>query len=172
VQPNPAPATAPPPAPSRQLSAQLHRLGPLVPLLVGGYALWKAYGLGLGELTNPGPGLWPFGVSLLVVAVCLVLLVIDNPDDYESWTVGTARIVGGLFSLGLFIVLFQALGFLIPAVLMLLLWLKLFGGESWRWAVPLAVGGALGLYLVFVTGLGVPFPEGVLLSSAAPTGLG
>ena len=168
---SPAPAPAASPTPSR-LASQLHRLGPLIPLLVGGYALWKAYGLGLGELTNPGPGLWPFGVSLLVVAVCLILLVIDDPDDYESWTLGTARIVGGLFSLGVFIVLFEALGFLIPAVLMLLLWLKLFGDESWRWAVPLAAGGALGLYLLFVTGLGVPFPEGVLLSSAAPVGLG
>ncbi len=159
-------------APSRRLTTQLHRLGPAVPLLVGGYALWKAYGLGLGELTTPGPGLWPFGVSLLVVAVCLVLLVIDDPDDYESWTLGTARIVGGLFSLGVFIVLFEALGFLLPAVLMLLLWLRLFGGESWRWAVPLALGGALGLYLIFVTGLGVPFPEEILLSSAAPVGVG
>jgi putative tricarboxylic transport membrane protein len=152
--------------------AQLHRIGPVVPLLLGLYALFKAYGLGLGELTNPGPGLWPFMVAILITVVSAILLVIDDPDDYEAWTRGTAFIVGGLVSLGVFIALFKVLGFLIPAVLMLLLWLKVFGEEPWRWAVPLAVGGAVGLHLVFVEALGVPFPEGPLLMVAPGSGAG
>lgn len=152
------------------LAAHAHRLGPVVPLLLGVYALVGSYGLSLGELTAPGPGLWPFMVALLVTGCSAILLVIDDPDDYEAWTRGTATIVGGLVSLGLFIVLFQLIGFLIPAVLMLLLWLKLFAEEPWKWAVPLAFGGALALYLVFVTALGVPFPDGILLSLAEPAG--
>jgi putative tricarboxylic transport membrane protein len=143
---------------------RVHRLGPLVPLLLGLYALKASYELSLGELTSPGPGLWPFIVSLLITLTGVVLLVVDDPTDYERWTRGTAYIVGGLVSLGLFIVLFQVLGFLVPAVLMLLLWLKVFGEEPWRWAVPLAVGGAVLLHLVFVEALSVPFPRGSLLS--------
>jgi putative tricarboxylic transport membrane protein len=141
-----------------------HRLGPLIPLLLGLYALKAAYDLSLGELTNPGPGLWPFIVAFVITLTSAVLLVVDDPTDYESWTRGTAQIAGGLVSLGLFIVLFKALGFLVPAVLMLLLWLKVFGEEPWRWAVPLAVGGAVLLHLVFVEALAVPFPQGSLLS--------
>lgn len=146
-------------------TSQLHWLGPLVPLLLGLYALYTAYGLSLGELSSPGPGLWPFLVALVVVGTAAALLLIDDPADYESWTRGTASIVGGLVSLGIFILLFQAIGFLLPAVLMLLLWLRLFAQEPWKWAVPLAVGGAVGLHLIFVEALGVPFPEGVLIEA-------
>ncbi len=144
---------------------QLHWLGPLLPLLVGLYAMYEAYNLSLGELRNPGPGLWPFIVASVVVGTAAALLFIDHPDDYETWTRGTLTIIGGLVSLGIFILLFKAIGFLVPAVLMLLLWLRLFAQEPWKWALPLAFGGALGLYLVFVTALGVPFPEGVLVEA-------
>ena len=150
--------------PSRPALLSVHRLGPLVPLLLGLYALKASHELSLGEMTNPGPGLWPFLVAALITLTSAVLLVVDDPTDYERWTRGTAYIVGGLFSLGVFIVLFQAVGFLVPAVAMLLLWLKVFGEEPWRWAVPLAVGGAVLLHLVFVEALGVPFPQGSLLS--------
>lgn len=146
------------------------RLGPLVPLLLGAYAVVAARGLSLGELNAPGPGLWPFMVGLLVTVTSAVLLVVDDPADYEPWTRGTVIIVGGLVSLGVFILLFQALGFLVPAVLMLLLWLKVFAEEPWKWAIPLALGGALVLHLVFVEALGVPFPEGVVLGLASDAG--
>lgn len=155
---------------SRSLAAQVHRLGPLVPLLLGVYALVASYRLSLGELTSPGPGLWPFMVAILITVTSAILLVVDDPDDYEGWTRGTLTIVGGLVSLGVFVALFQAIGFLVPAVLMLLLWLKIFADEPWRWAVPLAFGGAVTLYLIFVELLGVPFPDGVLLSLAATAG--
>ena len=144
---------------------QLHWLGPLIPLLVGLYAMYEAYTLSLGELRNPGPGLWPFIVATVVVATAAILLFTDDPDDYETWTRGTLTIIGGLVSLGIFILLFEAIGFLIPAVLMLLLWLRLFAEEPWKLAVPLAFGGALVLYLVFETALGVPFPDGVLVDA-------
>ena len=143
-----------------------------MPLLLGAYAVYASYGLSLGRLNAPGPGLWPFIVALLVTVTSAALLVIDDPEDYEPWTRGTAVIVGGLVSLGIFIVLFQAIGFLIPAVLMLLVWLKIFAEEPWRWAVPLALGGALVLHLVFVEGFGVPFPSGPLLGLAESAGAG
>ena len=150
--------------PGRRRVGQLHRLGPLVLLVLGLYALVTAYQLSLGELTNPGPGLWPFMVALLITASAAALLIVDDPHDYDPWTRETARIAGGLVSLGVFIALFQLLGFFLPAVLMLLLWLKVFGEEPWRWAVPLAIGGAVAFHLVFVEALGVPFPQGPLLS--------
>lgn len=149
-----------------------HRLGPVVPLLLGLYGLLGAYRLSLGGLTDPGPGLWPFLVAFLITGTAAVLLIVDDPDDYEPWTRGTAGIAGGLVSLGLFIVLFEFVGFFVPAILLLLLWLKVFGEEPWRWAVPLAVGGAVLLHLVFVEALGVPFPQGVLLGLANPGGVG
>jgi putative tricarboxylic transport membrane protein len=145
------------------MSKHLYRLAPLVLLLFGLFAMLQARDLSLGELSAPGPGLWPFICASLLSLTALVLLVVDDPADYEPWTRGTAGIALGLLSLGIFIVLFQEIGFLIPAVLMLLVWLRLFAQEPWRWAVPLAVLGAVAFQLVFVEGLGVPFPDDIVL---------
>ncbi|SNR78728.1 tripartite tricarboxylate transporter TctB family protein [Blastococcus mobilis] len=138
----------------------LRRLAPVVLLVVGIAALSQARDMGLGELTAPGPGLWPFIVAGLLTATAAVLLVVDPAEDYEPWTAGTARIVAGLVGLALFIVLFQTLGFVVPTLLMLTAWLRFFGGESWRMALVLGVAGAIALHLIFVVALGVPFPAG------------
>ncbi|MDT0277407.1 tripartite tricarboxylate transporter TctB family protein [Blastococcus goldschmidtiae] len=145
------------------MSKHLYRIAPLVLLLFGVVAMLRARDLSLGQLDAPGPGLWPFIVAGLLTLTALVLLFIDDPADYEPWTRGTAGIALGLLSLGAFIVLFEKIGFLIPAVLMLLIWLRLFAREPWRWAVPLAVIGAVVFHLVFVEALGVPFPDDIVL---------
>ncbi|SNS50947.1 putative tricarboxylic transport membrane protein [Geodermatophilus pulveris] len=153
----PAPAPARPPRPVR---SQLRRVAPLLLLALGVGALLTARGMGLGELTAPGPGLWPAIVAALLTGTAAALLFLDPAEDYESWTVGTARIVAGLAGLALFVVLFDTIGFVVPAALLLFAWLRWLAGESWRMALVLAVAGALVLHLVFVVALGVPFPAG------------
>jgi putative tricarboxylic transport membrane protein len=148
------------------MSNQLHRLAPLALVILGVAALLGARGLGLGELRSPGPGLWPFMVALLLTGTAVLLLFIDDPDEYEPWTRGTLGIALGLVSLGVFILLFQTIGFAVSAVLMLLFWLRIFAKEPWRWAVPLAVLGALVFHLLFVEALAVPFPDGLLFAPA------
>jgi putative tricarboxylic transport membrane protein len=150
-------------APARLRILARHRCGPLVLLVLGIGALVASVDMSLGELTNPGPGLWPFVVSVLLTGVALVLLAVDDPDDYEGWSRRSVRIAVGLVSLGVFIVLFQAAGFLLAALLMLVFWLRFYGEEGWRWTIPLAIGGAVGLYLLFDRALGVPFPPDALL---------
>ena len=144
--------------------ARFHRAAPVLLLVLGAAALFGASGLGLGELTQPGPGLWPFLVAIVLTGAAAVLVFIDPVEDYEPWTVGTVRIIAGLVGLGIFILLFQAVGFLLPAFLMLALWLRFFGDESWPWSLGLAAAGAIVMYLLFVQALGVPFPSGPLES--------
>ncbi|TKJ29809.1 tripartite tricarboxylate transporter TctB family protein [Blastococcus sp. CCUG 61487] len=146
------------------MSKQLYRLAPLILLLFGIWAMVQANELSLGRFDAPGPGLWPFLCASLLTLTSAVLLFVDDPDDYEPFTRGTLGIVLGLISLGLFIVLFQEIGFVIPAFLMLVIWLRLFAREPWKWTLPLAVGGALGFYVIFVEALGVPFPDGILFA--------
>jgi putative tricarboxylic transport membrane protein len=156
--------TQPDPPDARSRTADhLHRVGPLTVLLLGLYGMWTAWGYGVGELRDPGPGLWPFLVSLVIAVTAGILAVIDHPSQYESWGRGSLRIFGGLVSLGAFIVLFEAFGFFLPGLAMLLIWLRFLGDETWKWTVPLAVVGAVVMYLIFDEALGVPFPDDVIV---------
>jgi putative tricarboxylic transport membrane protein len=147
---------------SRGARGPLHRIGPLLVLAVGVAALAGSVGLSLGTLTAPGPGLWPFVVALLLTGTALVLVVVDDPQDYEAFTRGSARIAGGIAGLAVFVGALEMVGFLLPAFLMLLLWLRVFGREPWRWALGLALAGSVGLYVLFDTVLGVRFPDDVV----------
>ena len=79
----PATSTGPerPTGQSRRL-ARSHRAAPALLLVLGAAALFGASGLGLGELTQPGPGLWPFIVAVLLTGVAAVLVFIDPVEDY------------------------------------------------------------------------------------------
>ena len=149
-----------------------HRLRRLVPLLLvaaGVSAVIGSWQLSLGELNSPGPGLWPLIVSIAVTIKAAVLALFPDPAVPEAWTRRTAGIAGGVGSLCVFVVLFQAVGFLVPAFLMLMLWLRAFGHEPWRWTIPLAVGGAVVLHVIFAGLLGVPFPDDIVVTTLTRT---
>lgn len=144
---------------------RLRRIVPLVLLVAGVSAVLGSWRLSLGELNNPGPGLWPFIVAIAVTITAAFLTLFPDSAVPEAWTRRTAGIAGGVGSLCVFVVLFESIGFLVPAFLMLLLWLRVFGQESWRWTIPLAVGGAAVLHLVFAGLLGVPFPDDIVVTA-------
>lgn len=154
---------AEPPGARSHTADHLHRVAPVSVLLVGLYGMWAAWGYGVGQLNDPGPGLWPFIVSLVISITAGILAVIDHPGQYESWGRGSLKIFGGLVSLGVFILMFEAIGFLLPALAMLLIWLRLLGDETWRWTLPLAVIGAVAMYMIFDVALGVPFPDDLIV---------
>lgn len=139
-----------------------YRLGAVTVLVFGVCAAIASYRLSLGSLSAPGSGLWPFLVSALMVFTGVVLIFEDTTDDYESWTRSSLRIAAAFAALGLFIVLFGLFSFLIPAFLMLLLWLRYLAMERWRMSIVLAAAGSIGLYVVFGVLLDVPFPEGLV----------
>lgn len=143
----------------------MYRLGSIVPLLLGVFGLCYSYFLlPLGRLTNPGPGLWPFIVSAFIVLASLILLVTDRDrEDYERFTARTRYVGLGIVSIGLFIVLFKQIGFIIPGFLTLVFWLRFLGKESWRMTLIVSVLVTIGFYLLFVTLLGIPLPEDILV---------
>ncbi|WP_256839871.1 tripartite tricarboxylate transporter TctB family protein [Ornithinimicrobium faecis] len=140
----------------------IHRVSGLVLLALGVFALTQSLALGVGELVRPGPGLWPLALSVVLCVLSVILVVIDSPDDYEPWSRRSVTVLLGVASLLAFVLVFETVGFVIAAFLMLVLWLRVFGGESWGWTVGLALVGAIGFQLLFVNALGVPFPDGIL----------
>jgi putative tricarboxylic transport membrane protein len=132
----------------------------LVVLALGLGAAWLSYGYGLGSRRRPGPGLWPFVVSVLIVVLAVVLLVVGRDlDDAEKFTrasllvlVGAATFVG----LGL---LLPTIGFEIPAVLLGIVWLRFLGGESWRSTIVISLATTAAFYLLFLYALKIPLPH-------------
>lgn len=141
----------------------MYRIGSIAPLLLGIACLFYSYSLSLGRITNPGPGLWPFTVSAVIVVASLVLLITERSEDYERFTGKTWLVVAGALSTGVFIYLFQWFGFIVPAFLTLVFWLRYLGKESWKMGFGLAALVTAVFYVLFAILLGIPLPESVLL---------
>lgn len=142
-------------------SRNAHRLAPLAILVLGAFGVVESLRLGLGTLTQPGPGLWPLLLAGFLSLAALVLLFLDDRRDYEKFAPRkVAMALVAVLSLIAYIYLFTYLGFLLASVLMLGVWLRVFGGESWLWTISLALVGGIGFYLLFGAALNVPLPKG------------
>ena len=74
-------------------------VGALVALALGLGGAVLAYGYGLGSLREPGPGLWPFLVSLVLVGLSVALLVVGRHlTDSEAFTRSSLQPAVGLLT--------------------------------------------------------------------------
>ena len=135
-------------------------VGALVALAVGLTGAVLAYGYGLGTLQRPGAGLWPFTVSMLIVALSLLLLVIGRRlQDSEKFTRASLLVLVGLATFVGLGVLLPVIGFEIPSLLLCVVWLRFLGGESWRSTAIVSVATVAAFYLLFLYGLRIPLPH-------------
>lgn len=132
----------------------------VVVLVFGLGAAQLAHGYGLGSLRRPGPGLWPFAVSILIVVLAVVLLVIGRTlDDAEKFTRASFLVLaGGATFIGLGL-LMPTIGFEIPAVALCIVWLRFLGGETWRSTIVIALCTTAAFYLLFLYGLRISLPH-------------
>ncbi|GAA3699452.1 tripartite tricarboxylate transporter TctB family protein [Nonomuraea antimicrobica] len=132
----------------------------VVALAVGVCGAIGSYALGLGRLTQPGPGLWPFAVSVVIVVLSAALVATGRGlTDSERFSRSSLLTAAGLVSLVLLAALLPLIGFEIPSLLLMFVWLRWLGGESWRSAVIVSVASVAAFYLLFVVLLQVPLPH-------------
>jgi hypothetical protein len=132
----------------------------VVVLVLGIGAAVLAYGYGLGSLRRPGPGLWPFAVSVLIALLAVLLLVIGRGlDDAEKFTRSSLLVLtGGATFVGLALLL-PTIGFEIPAILLGIVWLRFLGGETWRSTIVISVATTAAFYLLFLYALKIALPH-------------
>lgn len=136
------------------------RLGALACICLGVFGVQQALALGAGSLTEPGPGMWPLILAVAIVVLSCVLLVRGGHyQDTEAFTKGSLLPIAGGFSLLAFWILLPLVGFEIPAVLLVFVWLRFLGQESWRVSVVGSVATVVIFHLIFVGALGVPLPR-------------
>jgi len=139
-------------------------VGALVGLAIGVGAAVMAYGYGLGSLHQPGPGLWPFVVSVVIVVLSALLLVVGRGlDDSEKFTRSSVLAGIGAITFVAFGLLMPLIGFEIPAVLLCVVWLRFLGGESWRNTVVISLLTTAVFYFLFLYGLRIPLPHLIAL---------
>ncbi len=136
-----------------------HRIAPAILIILSVLAAAESVRLGLGELTEPGPGAWPL-ITSVAVTIMSVWLFATGVDRSEPAAVSdVARVAVAITAVAFFVAMFPLAGMPVPAFVLLVVWLRLFG-ESWRLAMITAALGVVGLQIVFVEFLGVPFPIG------------
>ena len=135
-------------------------VGAVVALVVGVGGATMAASYGLGSLQQPGPGLWPFAISVLIIGLSVLLLVVGRHlHDAEAFTRSSWQpVIGVLTFVGLGF-LMPVIGFEIPSLLMCAIWLKLLGGETWRSTVVVSVATVAAFYVLFLYGLRIPLPH-------------
>lgn len=134
-------------------------LGGIVPLVIGLVACIGAYELELGQLSKPGPGLWPFILAVMLVACSLILFIKDvRKDNYEKFTGKKKLVAYSIAAIAVFIVAFKTLG-MVPAVVGLLLFqLRIVGAETWKMTALVTAGMTVAVYVLFSLWLKIPFP--------------
>jgi len=135
-------------------------VGAVIGIAIGTTGAVLAWGYGLGSLSKPGPGMWPFIVSVLIAALSAVLLVVGRGlTDSEAFTRSSLLPVAGIVTFVAFGLLMPLVGFEIPALLLAVVWLKVLGGESWRNTAIISVVTVAAFYFLFLYGLRIPLPH-------------
>jgi len=135
----------------------ISQIGPILMLLAGlGFAIGAVATLDLGSMRRMGPGAFPFLVGALLAALALATLV-RNLTRPMSWArpdpVSVLAVAAGVAAFAFVTPLFGVL----PGVVLSVLATSAAVSEfRWPWKLALAVCVAAGVWLVFVTGLGIP----------------
>jgi hypothetical protein len=132
----------------------------LVTLALGVAGMVLALGYGLGSLTEPGPGLWPFAVAVAVTALSIAQIVFGREaQDTEQFTRSSALTGLGVLSLIGLAALLPVIGFEVPSLVLMVIWLRFLGGESWRLTAVISVVTVAAFYALFVLALSIPLPR-------------
>ena len=132
----------------------------LVTLALGVAGIVLTLGYGLGSLTQPGPGLWPFAVAVAVTALSLAQIAFGRDgQDTEKFTRSSALTALGVLTLVALAVLLPVIGFEVPSLVVMAIWLRFLGGESWRMTAVVSIVTVAAFYALFVTALSIPLPR-------------
>jgi putative tricarboxylic transport membrane protein len=131
-------------------------------------ALATSVGYSLIDALGPGPGFFPFWLSLIGLALTLVILVETvrsrETSDPNIWPDRHAAIQGGAVLVALVIgaALFEPLGFRLTMLAFITFLLWMLGARSPAGIAIVALAGSFGVFHVFLYWLKVPLPVGAL----------
>ncbi|MDV8148975.1 tripartite tricarboxylate transporter TctB family protein [Arthrobacter sp. B10-11] len=126
---------------------------------VGVYVLVSSTDLGLWTSLGPGPGLFPFAMGAVLVAMAVLWLIqeLRRPSDTVDG-VDRALVIAVVLSLTILAAVMDLLGFQLSMFVFLMYHLKLRGRRSWLSSLITAFAGSVGAFYAFNYGLNVTLP--------------
>jgi hypothetical protein len=132
----------------------------LVVIGVGAGAAVLSLVMGLGTPDKPQPGLWPFIISCVMVALGLFQLIAGRHNrDAEKFTRMSGAPLTGLVTLAAMVALMPLIGFELPALALCVIWMRFLGGETWRSTLVVSASVVIAFYGIFVLALGTSIPH-------------
>jgi putative tricarboxylic transport membrane protein len=136
----------------------------LVLAALGLFILIASWIIGFGNMRNPGSGLFPFLVGLLIVVQSMtIVLKRKSETDKPLFSSGQLWTLSGMsITFVLWIVVMPYLGYLIATFLTVLAFSKLMRLEGWMKPLVLSAGTTALCYLLFGALLSLDLPQGFL----------
>ncbi|HVX31389.1 MAG TPA: tripartite tricarboxylate transporter TctB family protein [Nitrolancea sp.] len=136
----------------------------LVLLALGIVIVAVSFGYGFGTLDQPGPGLYPVFLGMMIAVTAFAILLSDlksrirlfAPDKESAKTIFLL-----LLTFCLWIVVMEWLGYVLVTVLATYAAAKIMKLEGWMKPLAVSLGTALLLYLLFDYWLYIDLPRGI-----------
>ncbi len=133
-------------------------------MLIGGFLAWKSIGLSLGSVRAPGPGFFPFILSLMLIGLALIIFfqaLKQEPQPFEKG-LRRRRVAIALGAIILYAFVMEPVGYLISTFFLIFLLLKIMVKKAWWWGPGVACIVTLFSYVLFKVWLQVLLPDGIL----------
>jgi divalent metal cation (Fe/Co/Zn/Cd) transporter len=133
-------------------------------MALGIFVAWQSVKLTVGGIHAPGPGFFPFYLSILLILVAVVILVQglrEKPEEQEA-APRKMRLVVTLIGIFIYPFLLEWLGYIVTTFLLMAVIIKMMTEKAWWFAPALAGIISLFSYIMFKIWLQVLLPPGLL----------
>jgi len=140
--------------------------GGLIVLALGGFVIWTGLNLKIGSIDDPGSGFVLFyaGLLIAVFAVSIIVSAVTEggPTLASRWE-GTrwTKPLLVIACLVAFSFAFDPLGFLLSAIPMIVLLMRVVDPVRWSLTIPVSILVPLGMWWILKHGLAIQLPSGI-----------
>jgi putative tricarboxylic transport membrane protein len=134
-------------------------------VIIGIYISFHAYVIGVGKLSEPGPGLIFFLAGIVLIILSLLDLVQevvytkDVTTIRELWTdTKWQRVIVTLATAFAYIFLLEMFGFFVSTFLVMVVLFRVLEPSRWLITIMISLITSIISYVVFVVILKIPFP--------------
>ncbi len=129
----------------------------------------ESYRLNIGNLHNPGPGLYPFGIGLIMVFISITVFLSsifgqkrNEPAEEPEEEANKKTLILVIAALFVYAVILEALGFVLSTFFFILFLLTVIEKKKWYAAISFSVLTTVMIYAVFNLWLDSNLPRGIL----------